>query len=67
MRWDGMLLLEDAREEELLELLVTEVDAELLEGVVLEVLKAEDVEQADVTVRWDEMGWDGDGRGWGDG
>ena len=43
-----LLGLEDAREEELLQLLVAEVDAQLLEGVELEVLEAEDVEQPDV-------------------
>ena len=43
-----LLRLKHAREEELLQLLVGEVDAELLEGVVLEVLKAEDVEQTDI-------------------
>jgi len=40
--------LEDACEEELLQLLVAEVDAQLLERVEIEVLKAEDGEQPDV-------------------
>jgi hypothetical protein len=38
-------------EKELLELLVCKVDAELLKRVVREVLKAEDVEEADVRQR----------------
>ena len=43
-----LLALEDRREEELLQLLVGEVDAELLEGVDLEPLEAVHVEQPDV-------------------
>ena len=44
---DLLLHLEDELEEELVQLLVGEVDAQLLEGVDLEDLKAEDVEQSD--------------------
>ena len=42
-----LLELEDVLDKELLEVLVGKVDAKLLEGVGLEVLKAEDVEDAD--------------------
>ena len=42
-----LLQLEDVLHEELLEVLVGEVDAELLEGVGGEVLEAEDVQDAD--------------------
>mmetsp|Transcript_86585 Transcript_86585/g.259843 ORF Transcript_86585/g.259843 Transcript_86585/m.259843 type:complete len:250 (-) Transcript_86585:84-833(-) len=46
-----LLGLEDADEEELLQLLVGKVDAELLEGVEGKVLETEDVEQPDVRHR----------------
>ena len=42
-----LLQLEDVLHEELLQVLVGEVDAELLEGVRAEVLEAEDVKHAD--------------------
>lgn len=47
---DGSYLLpgEDVLVEIKLDLLISNVDAELLEGVPLEVLKAEDVQDADV-------------------
>ena len=44
LRVDLLLHLEDELEEELVQLLVGEVDAQLLEGVDLEDLEAEDVE-----------------------
>ena len=40
--------LEDAGEEELLQLFVGKVDAELLEGIGLELLEAKDVEETNV-------------------
>ena len=43
-----LLRLENAREEELLQFFVGEVDAQLLERVMLKVLEAKDVEQTDV-------------------
>ena len=52
----GLLLLEDHPREELLQLLVGVVDAELLEAVGLEALEAEDVQAADAPLTLEEAG-----------